>query len=289
MSIGRPAVGQAGIPIGDAVYCVHVITVSYNSNEALRQFASSLIQQESSNWRLTIVDNSDVSPVSPEELHELFSDEYRKVKLIRSQDNIGYMPALALGRKLNLGGEEEITLVANPDLEFGSLFIGNLIRLHHERPQSILAPSIRDSRTGLDGNPFQSEKPSVTSVLRGALFNPSSPLARFTFGRYRQRVESGNVLAHEIYAPHGAAISFPPEFFSRGGNLDYAHALFGEEDFVARQAAAIGVPVWYEPSLHVYHRAGHATGSRSQFVRAQQRAAGWRLLWESLKDQVTGR
>jgi hypothetical protein len=73
-----------------------------------------------------------------------------------------------------------------------------------------------------------------------------------------------------IYAPQGSMMIFHRDFFARGGRLNYQVFLFGEEIFIAEQARALNLAVWYRPELVARHWEHIETG-----LFPSRRMRGW--------------
>ncbi|HLK55763.1 MAG TPA: hypothetical protein VKU00_04325, partial [Chthonomonadaceae bacterium] len=212
-----------------------------------------------------------------------------------SEANRGYLRGCAFARARWL---EEHALqptlvgIANTDLALaGDFFVQLLTQALPERV-AVLAPRI----TLPDGtlqNPFLRVRPNrarmfgYTLLYRSALLtgcwqwlhsrkNRLRRAGKPQVGAPRQRSLAPD---YTPYAAHGSLFFLRPNFFERGGTLDYPTFLFGEEIFIAEQVRAFGLKVAYLPSARVLHNAHTSTDRIASRRRARWMHESACFLW----------
>lgn len=208
--------------------------------------------------------------------------------------NLGYLRgcAFALERWIaKYGGYPEWVAVTNTDVEFEEEFFHKLVL--HPWPDNvgIVAPDIR-LRNGMPQNPYKIVRPRrrrmylyslvyrniVCTVLLEWLHAVKSVVRRYT---WKEKTRAGaSIDLRTIYAPHGAVLCFRPQFFHRGGSLDYPGFMYGEEIFIAEQARRLGLDVVWAPHLRAWHNEGAVTNRVSLIQRMRWKRDSIEHIWK---------
>ncbi|MGN6612893.1 MAG: glycosyltransferase family 2 protein [Angustibacter sp.] len=194
----------------------------------------------------------------------VFADELARggVTVLDFPDNPGYLPALR--RALSQVEADGAVVLSNCDLTADAEFLPALREALERFPQALtLAPSIVND-LGQDQNPHLM-RPRPTWWLRGlAIIHRFPPLADVMLlrrGGHSSLVVKHSVEGQTMWSGHGSCVVFAPDFFTRGGSLDYPFPLFGEELWIGTEVERLGGEVRYVPTLRLRHRAHASTGS----------------------------
>jgi GT2 family glycosyltransferase len=161
--------------------------------------------------------------------------------VIDAGGNVGY------GRGTNLGVaavEEEVTVIANPDVELLDSSLADLAR-DALAGDGILAPALvlPDGRRELSAHPEPAAAAELlTAVLPAAAFHPS----RAT--RLRR-------VAWAV----GACLVARTETLRRLGPFDADVFLYAEDMDLGLRAGDAGIETWFRPDARVLHRRAHST------------------------------
>ena len=268
-----------------------LVIVTFNSQNVISTLLSSLERQDENRWEAIVVDNSATDAATKTaEIITTFntqSGSSQPVIYMRTASNIGYLPAAALALAGVKVERYKRIVVCNPDVEFSASFISQILESPFE--DEILAPSVVDRDSGEDQNPYLVQPVSfVRGVALAALELAPTRWRHAAIShatkRELRRTRPPAAPGMPIYAPHGSVIVLPTRFFTRGGHLRYPLPLYGEEEFIADQAKALGVNVICDPEIRVTHHSGHATSEASAFVLLSRRRARFHVL----KARVTG-
>lgn len=275
------------------------IVVAFNSTALIERLFSSLASQSGGDWACYVVDNSDRDPCDA--VTEQFAlSRPGRVHYVRTGANLGYFPAaFSIFREREIPGNFDFVVVCNPDLEIAEDFLQEVDRVADAGwADAILAPSVVDAATGIDSNPHLLRPPSPAYRFAVAIASTASPLLRVarmvrpagTRARRQHEAKRGGWEEFSrLYAGHGSLMILPSRFFELGGTLEYGVSLYGEEEFVADQAARLGVAIVYVPSVRAIHFAHHSTGRRSAVVQKAARRAAWSGFWRSVDPTAAGR
>lgn len=265
---------------------VRVITVAYRSRSVIGDFLSSLFDQVDPQWNLVVVDNSPTEDCA-EVVGDFVGLAEDRVKYLRSGGNVGYLPGASYAlRRYPLLEDESHVVVCNPDLVFEPDFISGLRSLANvELEESLLSPQVLDARSTRQMNPYLMRPPKLAyrfGVAVGSTWPSMIPMARRLKSVIRSDAGAGfgvsgkdDQACVKVYATHGSLFILPRRFFELGGSLDNRFPLYGEEEFIARQAREFGLETVFVPGIMATHTSGHSTGAGSDFTRACARKAAW--------------
>ena len=219
---------------------VHLITVLYNSADALPSFLDSLKAQTFRDWHLIAIDNA--SPDGAGDVAAASGDE--RVTVVRNAANLGFAKAANQGLRQAARDGGDFFVLFNNDTVFGPDFLGDFVAARDRLDAQVIAPRI-----------MRLERPDQ---------------AWYAGGHLDQGWVFRNV--HESYDPRdtrtsrmvdfasGCCLGLTRQILERIGLFDESFFVYWEDtDFCLRLKEA-GVPIVYvsEPSL--LHAGGAASG-----------------------------
>lgn len=239
---------------------VLVFIVNFQSNDPLKECLVSLQKASSGvgiNLNIIVLDNSEYSSNELHVLKQMLAEfENVSIELHISSHNLGYFGGLQLAQRLSYEYESDIVVYSNPDVRFAKDFFENLEKISKSSP-GVIAPSIISLKDGFDQNPKYIKRLPESKLRRlkniysrrvsFRMYMGMALLAERILGK-KSRRESQSGLC--IYAAHGAAMVFTDLKFFRS-LPSYPCFLFGEELFVAEEAAKRNVPINYRPELRI--------------------------------------
>ena len=219
-------------------------------------------------FQLVVVDNAS----NKDEQHKLEKIDVGSdnvIKIIKSDENIGYFAGLNLGiryaRKHFDAADSYI--IGNNDLVFPKEFAKQLESCQQVlKKYPVVAPNIRM----LDGTP---QNPHVISAISKKrefiydLYHSSyilagliTKVAKLTHKFTDRKDEQQHEIAQEIYQGYGACYILSEKFFKEFGELWSPTFLMYEEFFLSKQLEEKGYKTYYEPRIMITHHC-HASTS----------------------------
>jgi len=246
------------------------ICVDYNSElDSLNLINSILNQSQLKNIYAIISDNSEKNSPNLQNLQK----KYKNITYLKNKENLGYFQGAnsALNYYLKKNKLPEWVIVSNSDIIIkDTKFFSKLFKI---KGKIIVAPSIISAKTKNNQNPFLITKLTAKKVKFYKTLYSSKILTEIYTGFHiiKSKFSRRNKKTKkQIYAPHGSFIIINKEYFKRGGNLDYASFLFGEEIFLAEEAKKAKIKIIYNPILKVIHKENVSTSrikNKNQFLR----------------------
>jgi N-acetylglucosaminyl-diphospho-decaprenol L-rhamnosyltransferase len=247
-----------------------ILIVTYNSAKLMARLLDHLARELNSlSAEVIVVDNA-----SRDETANLVREQYPWVKLIASQENLGFAAGNNLGAKQATG---RYLLLLNPDAmpEPGALKRG--IELMDQHPEAGLAGG---ELRGADG----SRQPSARMFpsLRDELFVISGLAAKFPqsplFGRLDRRWADPEIPAQVDWIP-GAFVFIPKRLWTDLGGFDERFFMYYEEVDLCRRIQQAGASIRYWPELKAMHIGGESakTVEKQRVSRAGSQLESWRM------------
>lgn len=262
-----------------ASYRFSVVTVSYDQEEYLMGFLSSISNLESGHGSLKdiiIVDNYGGCGGWAERYSE------REIKIIRSS-NVGYLRGLGLGVEYALEEDIDAIIICNPDIQFMTP-IGSDV-LQALRDMWVVAPQITDL-DGVHQNPNRRKPFSRLELLVWEVMARSyityGIVRRFkamlknlaascpSFIRQSHDLEDGC-----IFLPHGSCMLVHTELLKKTNFFGEDLFLWGEEAVIAGLARKFGSGVKFVSSLQVEH----FSHSSTQKIAPKEKYKIWQKSW----------
>ncbi|SDH31131.1 hypothetical protein SAMN04487901_1229 [Prevotella communis] len=223
---------------------VSIITINYNGLKDTCELIDSLPLEDKS-IEVIVVDNA-----SKEDEASIISSRYPQVKVIRSEQNLGFAGGNNLGIKAAQG---KYLFFINNDviLKPQTSDIRHLIsRLETDDKIGAVCPKIRFA---WGDNPIQFA--GYTPLSRYTMRNRSIGFGETDKGQYD--------IAHPTPYAHGAAILVKREALEQVGLMPECYFLYYEELDWSMMFTRAGYSIWYEPACTIYHKESQATGQNS--------------------------
>lgn len=222
-------------------FLLSIITVNYNGLKDTCALIDSIPFNE--NLEVIVVDNA-----SNEDEASIISQNYSRVKTIRSDKNLGFAGGNNLGIKEAKG---KYLFLINNDTVFKDFNVQALIdRLESPSQIGIVCPKIRFAR---DNNPIQ--------------FAGYTPLSKITVRNraigYSEEDKGMYDTPHSTPYAHGAAMLIKREAMEKIGLMPECYFLYYEEIDWSMMFTRAGYEIWYEPACTIFHKESQSTGQNS--------------------------
>lgn len=230
-----------------------IILLSWNVRDLLRACLKSLPLAEAQTEIIV------VEAASADGSADMVRGEFPSVKLITSDENLGYTRGNNLGLRAATG---RYLLILNPDTEVLAETLGRMLAYMDAHPRvGVLGPQLIFP----DGS-LQSTRRRFPSLLTGFLESTwAQPLApRALLDHYYARDLADNAIA-EVDWVVGAALLVRREAYAQVGRLDEEFFMYSEELDWCKRIKAAGWQVVYFPEARIIH---HEARSSAQVPAA---------------------
>lgn len=219
-----------------------IITVNYNGYEDTCAMIDSLPLNDNS-LEVIVVDNA-----SAKDEAKLLSEKYPKIKVIRSNKNLGFAGGNNLGIKASSG---KYLFLINNDTIIKDFNIEVLIkRIESSNKIGIVCPKIKFTW----GNcPIQFA--GYTPLSNITLRNRAIGYEETDNGQYDR--------AHTTPYAHGAAMMIKRDAINAVGLMPECYFLYYEEYDWSMMFGRAGYEIWYDPLFTIYHKESKSTGQNS--------------------------
>ena len=218
-----------------------IITINYNGLKDTCELIDSI--PFNNDLEVIVVDNA-----STQDEASIISERYPQVKVIRSQQNLGFAGGNNLGIKEAKGN---YILLINNDTYFKEFNIDSLInRLESSDRIGIVCPKLRFA---WGNNPIQYA--GYTPLSSITVRNQAIGFGEEDHGQYDT--------AHPTPYAHGAAMLIKREAIEKVGLMPECYFLYYEELDWSMMFTRAGYNIWYDPACTVYHKESQATGQNS--------------------------
>lgn len=257
-----------------------IITVNYYGAKQVNNFLNSL-SVAGVNAKIIVVDNSNSAEEIADLIHLVDVYSNLNIKLLDSGSNLGYMGGLNFGIKYlqHENIDYEWLVLCNNDIIFSPTFFNQVTNIWRSSNinTKVIAPSVLDTTTGKNLNPFLVHRPSRFDIAK----------LRFLYTNYLIYIFARRVRAsimaftgpkfagptittdsQQIYASHGSIFIVRKDISLQG--FDDAYFLYGEEVTVAEKCRDSGGHAMYHADLEISHIAHSATsklGEKKVFKR----------------------
>lgn len=262
---------------------IYFITVNFNNSDVTIDFVRSIegLPKEH-NVHIVIVDNNSKQEDFKKLKEKLQNTE--KIKIIRSEINLGYFKGLNFGIRSINRKDEDLVVIGNNDLLFKENFLDELINSNH-KDAYVLAPNI----VTLDGyhqNPQLVERyPKVKKIFLKMYFLGYYLAKILSFliqqiHRIKKRKDNEN-WNKEMFIQQGVGACYvlTSSFFKFCKELDDRVFLYGEESLLSNQVFTSGGKILYKPNLIVYHQ----TNLEETLFRSVNSKVLYKIAQESFK------
>ena len=221
---------------------VSIISVNYNQPEVTLELLESLEKQDYQDLEIIVVDND--SKLDPT---RLIHDQYPEVKVIRSDQNLGFAGGNNLGIKEASG---DFLFFLNNDTEVPNGTIKALVDAFSLNPKTgVVCPII---------NYF--DQPGLTQYAGYTAIN--SLTGRNQAIGYKQQVQPKLRISETHYA-HGAAMMVRREVVDQVGLMPENYFLYYEELDWGAQIKKAGYKIQVVQSVFILHKESVSTGKAS--------------------------
>ena len=222
-------------------YVLSIITVNYNGLNDTCTLIDSIPFND--NMEVIVVDNA-----SKEDEARFLQERYPRIKIIRSDKNLGFAGGNNLGIKEAKG---KYLFLVNNDTYFKDFNIQPLIsRLESSTNIAMVCPKIRFA---LGTNPIQ--------------FSGYTPLSKITVRNraigFGEEDQGQFDTAHTTPYAHGAAMLIKREAIDKEGLMPEDYFLYYEELDWSMMFTRADYEIWYDPACTIYHKESQSTGQSS--------------------------
>ena len=218
-----------------------IITVNYNGLKDTCALIDSITFSE--NLEVIVVDNASITDEA-----SVIANRYPQVKVIRSQENLGFAGGNNLGIKAAKG---QYLLLVNNDTIFKDWNIQALIsRLETSPSIGIVCPKIRFA---WGNHPIQFA--GYTHLSSITVRNKAIGFGEDDRGQYDA--------PHPTPYAHGATMMLKREIIDNVGLMPECYFLYYEELDWSMMITSGGYEIWYEPACTIYHKESQTTGQNS--------------------------
>ena len=246
---------------------VSVITVNYKQAAITCALLDSIDKNTYKNLEVIVVDNGSEKDCTVD-----FKRHYPSVKMLISQDNLGFAGGNNLGIKVAKG---DYIFLVNNDTEWTDGLVESLLkRFETDATIGVVSPKIRYHHT--------------PDMIQFAGFTEINPLTgrNETVGKNEKDMGQHDTPYPTPYA-HGAAMMLKREVLKKAGLMPENYFLYYEELDWCHQIKQAGYTLWYEPEGLIYHKESASVGklstlklhylTRNRLLFMRRNIKGWRL------------
>lgn len=237
------------------------IAVNYNGSDFSLQYIKSvneLYKEASDDIQIIIVDNK--SSMEDYQKLEQGCIGTGNVKLIRSEENLGYFKGLNRGMAEVDKNPDTLLIIGNNDLTFEPDFLINLKKIKYTPEVFAIAPNII-TREGRQQNPLVVERVSSKEKLKASLYYSNYYVGQVfhILNQLLKRVKKTKKVMTNQYPQMkiklgiGACYILTPNFNRAFDKLDDSVFMWGEEAVFAHQVESKGGIILYDPTILIHH------------------------------------
>ena len=225
-------------------YDISIITINFNGLNDTCELIETLPLEDDS-IEVIVVDNA-----SKEDEANVIEQRYPQVKVIRSQENLGFAGGNNLGIKAARGkylffiNNDTILRPLTSDLR---LLVN---RLESSPEVGMVCPKIRFS-----WGDYPIQFAGYTPLSRITMRNQAIGCGEADLGQYDT--------PHPTPYAHGAAMMVKREVIEKAGIMPECYFLYYEELDWSMMIRRAGYDIWYDPAVTVFHKESQATGQQS--------------------------
>lgn len=228
---------------------VSIITINYNGLKDTCELLDTLPLEDDS-IEVIVVDNA-----SKEDEATQIEQRYPQVKVIRSNENLGFAGGNNLGIQAAQGkylfflNNDTLLRCKKEDVRC-KMFQPLIDRLESSPKIGMVSPKIRFS---WDTNPIQYA--GYTPLSKITMRNHSIGFGEADCGQY--------ATPHPTPYAHGAAMMVKREVIEKAGLMPECFFLYYEELDWSMMIRRTGYDIWYEPACTIFHKESQTTGQNS--------------------------
>lgn len=225
---------------------VIVLILSYNGKYLLEEAISSYAANDYPNFRVVVIDNG-----STDGTLEFVKEKFPNVKVLRTDENLGYSGGLNLGLNYAFNGNNaDYALVSNNDVKADSRVVSELVKI-----------AVADENIGfVTGKVYYYDRPNTLQTV-GKKDDP----IRWNGGHigYREEDKGQYDAVAERHFIDDIFTLVKRELYNNTNGYNSMFFLQGEEyDWQAR-AKKLGYRIMYTPSARIWHKESMTIGKTS--------------------------
>ena len=218
-----------------------IITVNYNGLNDTCALIDSIPFNE--DMEVIVIDNG-----SKKNEANILQERYSYIKVIRSDQNLGFAGGNNLGMKVAKG---KYLFLINNDTVFKEFNSNVLIKRLESSPKiGMVCPKIRFA---WNNNPIQFAGYTLLSPI--TVRNQSIGFGKKDDGQYD--------VPHQTPYAHGAAMMLKREVIDKVGFIPECYFLYYEELDWSMMITRASYEIWYEPASTIYHKESQSSGQNS--------------------------
>ncbi|MEM9858290.1 MAG: glycosyltransferase family 2 protein [Bacteroidota bacterium] len=219
---------------------VSIISIHFNVEQETIEFIESCEQLSYPNLEVIIVDNGSNKPFKP-------NLKYDQIKLIRSEENLGFAGGNNLGLK---GSKGEYIFFLNNDTLLPVDFVEPIVSFLKEHPKAgALSPKV-----------LYSDRKTIQYAGSGSISNYTGRGQRVG----KMQIDQGQFdYSCETELGHGSSFIVPRKVINDVGPMPEVYFLYYEEHDWCEQIKAKGYKIYYLGTSHIIHKESMTTGKES--------------------------
>jgi len=248
-----------------------LITVNYNNFENIKNYINSVfsINKEID---IYIYDNNSDQEYKQKIKEYLNNINFKNIKFIESDLNIGYFPAIRKVYDKFIKNENfDYLIVSNNDIFINDKLFFEKLEKYLDK-YHVIAPRIISLISGKDQNPYRETSIKKIHKIAYKIYysNIFIGLICYYLREFLRLFEKRKIpllSEREIFGAHGSFIIFTKKFFENGGYIEDSNFLYGEEDSITGICLQHNMKIGFVPELIVYHDEHKTTNAHSFKIR----------------------
>jgi len=240
---------------------IFITLINYNSKENMLSCLKSLedIDVDKLTLNVVVIDNASTETFRTDKAYRKF-----KLKLIRSEENLGFSGGHNFGIRYALDKGADYVVVLNDDIILDKDFLTNLLKtFSKEKDCGIVSPKIYFAK-GYEFHKDRYKENELGKVIwyAGGKIDWQNVIA---YHRGVDEVDSGQYekLGQTDFAS-GCCMMIKKEVLEKVGLLDSRYFLYYEDNDLSQRAKKMGFAIFYQPEAFLWHlNAGSTGGSGS--------------------------
>ena len=239
---------------------VFVTILNYNGNKDTRNCLNSLEELNIADFELNVVvvDNASREKFNEDKKYQKFN-----LKIIRSEENLGFSGGQNLGIKFALDNGADYVVILNNDVILDKNLIIELLKTFDEKDCGIVSPKIYFAK----GHEFHKDRYKQDEQGRVIWYAGGQVDWQNVIASHIgvDEVDKGQYSSvEEIDFASGCCELIKREVFGKAGFFDDRYFLYYEDNDLSQRVKKQGFKIYYQPKAILWHlNAGSAGGSGS--------------------------
>ena len=237
---------------------IGIITINYKSEDLLKKFITSVLEQNFRDWVMVVINNSP-DDIAINKVIKSFSS--KKIFLLSINKNVGYSKGNNLGFNYlldnHLISREDIVLFSNEDIIINDKdFLGKAVEIMEELNCGFMGPKIINN----DGSLMMPHSKKA-NFLKCIFHMGNNGLVDKIFGINKNLKKITEF--KKVFLLNGAFFFCNAENFINVGMFDTNTFIYYAEELLFRNVDKLNIDVIYYPSIEVYHE--HSASVKKSF------------------------